>query len=232
MEGKKSSKKIIFASVFLCIAAIVGAYFAGAYIYSEGYKAGYVQSLSDVKDLLDKHGIAFTWQDQGNGTYYIQVTVNGTMFAKGHAEIHLWITVYRHGVLLSRQFGAGVLTNIGKDWLEQQISGTGNQTETALWCSASNDATDPPLAVWTQLPSEITNNGLERQLGTYSSTGVGSWTVTCTKTVTGTQSVQLWGLQWSQYPKDGKLLAADSGPSQKNCVATDTEQEAWTVTVS
>jgi len=136
-----------------------------------------------------------------------------------------------YSFLLSDETGAGVLTNIGKDWIETSLSST--NTSKAIHMSESNDATDPPLASWTILPSEITSNGLDRQAGTYTSTGTGTWNVTKTKTVTGIQSTQLWGLNWEPTDNsDSNLLAADSGPSQKNCVAGDTLVETWMCQVS
>jgi hypothetical protein len=132
---------------------------------------------------------------------------------------------------LSDEYGAGVLTTIGKNWIEQQL-GASDGTQEALYCADSNDA-GAPSAAWTELPDEIAANGLDRQTGAYASTGDGTWTVTVTKSVTGIQSTQLWGLHWIVTDEsDNNLLCADSGPTQKNCVDGDTVQETWTLSVT
>lgn len=138
----------------------------------------------------------------------------------------LTVKHYRNGVLLSESRGAGTLTTIGKNWIEQQLAASDGSQE-ALYCSDSNDAS-APSAAWTILPSEIAANGLDRQTGAYTSTGDGTWNVTVTKSVTGTQSTQLWGLNWVVTDSsDNNLLAADSTPDQKNCVSGDTLAETW-----
>ncbi len=204
--------------------------------YSAGYPAGYKVALTDVRAFLQSHQVGFDWTDLGNGSYQLMISSGGSLAFSGIAEVHLNVQHYRDGVLLSDEYGAGVLTNIGKEWIEAQLTGNANATEKALFCADSNDATDPPLATWTQLPSEITANGLERALGTWTTnaTTYGNWTVSVTKTWTGTQSTQLWGLCWKGYADsaDNVLLCADSGPSQKNGVAGDTEVETWLVTVT
>ena len=219
-------------TVILGIAFFFGATLTVPNAYDMGYKKGlqegYFNALADVEDRMD---LTFEWEELSEGKYKITAFYLGEVVFRGEPEIHLWIEHYRNGKLLSREYGAGVLTNIGADWIEQQISGS-ISTNATLYCADSNDA-GSPLATWTELPSEITANGLDRQTGAYSSTGIGTWNVTVTKNVTGTQSTQLWGLHWN--PTDGtdnNLMCADSGPSQKNCVNGDTLQETWQCTVS
>lgn len=197
--------------------------------HKKGYEKGYLAALSDVSE---KTGITFEWKDRGDGKYEITAYQEGTLYAMGVAEVHIWIEHWRNGILLSKEFGAGTLTTYGKNHIEQQLSGTLNATQRALYCSDSNDAS-APSAAWTILPSEITSNGLDRQTGTYASTGDGTWNVTVTKSVTGTQSTQLWGLNVDPGDNvDGYLLAADSTPAQKNCISGDTMKETWQITVS
>ena len=225
------------AKTVVIILTLFGAFFLGATTtvptaYNKGYEAGYVRALTDIKDILAERDIVFSWQDLGDGKYKLSVYLSGQLQARGNVEIHLNIKHYRAGELLSDEYGAGVLTNIGKDWIEQQLAAS-DGTQEALYLADSNNATDPALATWTILPGEITINGLDRQTGTYTSTGVGIWTVTKTKTATGTQSTQLWGIHWIVTDaSDSNLLAADTGPAQKNMVATDTLAETWTITVT
>jgi len=227
LKGKKKTAVLtVLVATLLVVTLVVGTNMG----YQVGKKEGYLQALSDV---TDKTGITFEWRDLGNGKYEILAYWDGSLYAKGETEIHIWIEHRRNGKLLSLEYGAGTLTTIGKNWIEQQISGTINASEQALYLADSNDAS-APSAAWTQLPTEITSNGLERQTGAYTSTGDGTWNVTKTKSVTGTQSTQLWGLHWRSYAEgaDNNLLAADSGPTQKNCENGDTLKETWQCTVS
>jgi len=214
-----------------------GSFFYGATTtiptaYKKGYEEGYVKALGDVKDILGEKGIDFSWKDLGEGKYVLEVRLSGTLIARGTVEVHLTVEHYRGVTLLSTEYGAGVLTTWGKNWIEQQLSGTLNSTQHALYLSDSNNASEPS-ASWTILPNEITTNGLDRQTGTYTSTGDGTWNVTKAKSVTGTQPTQLWGLNADPSDGlDGYLIAADSGPAQKNCVSGDTLTETWMISVS
>jgi len=103
---------------------------------------------------------------------------------------------------------AGVLTTIGKNWLEDQI-GDSPSTDSAHWISVSTSASGPSAA-WTQIPTEIASGGLTRQAGTYASTGDGTWTITTTFTATTTHtSVQLTGENYA-VSGDNNLLGADT----------------------
>jgi hypothetical protein len=225
-------------SVFV-IALIIGAFFFGATAtvptaYKQGYEEGVVNTLDEVKAKLADADIDFNWQYLGDGKYTLEIksAATGAQLVTLTAEVDLLVQHYRHGQLIAESRGAGTLTTWGKNWIEQELSGTNNATQSALYLGDSNDA-GAPSAAWTELPSEITSNGLERQLGTYVSTGDGTWNVTKTKAVTGTQSTQLWGLYATSYAdQHGTLIAADSTPDQKNTVNGDTLAETWQITVS
>ena len=123
---------------------------------------------------------------------------------------------------------AGVLTNIGKDWIENQL-GNSPSTTAAQFIALSTD-TSTPSASWTAIPNEITTGGLARAQGTYSDNGVGSWKIT--KTFTATSSftgVQLTGLYYAST--GSTLLAADTFTSV-NLNPGDQLTVTWTVTVS
>ena|SRR3990172_8648221 len=232
------NKTTILKTTFI-LTLIVGAFLFGAFstvpsAYEKGYEEGVVNTLADVRQKLADADIDFDWADLGNGKYVLSIKVLGTgQELTLQAEVDVLIQHYRNGQLISESYGAGTLTTYGKNWIEQQLSGTVNATQSALYLGDSNDGTSPDAA-WTALPSEITSNGLERQLGTYTSTGDGTWNVTKTKSVTGTQSTQLWGLYASTIVGSGNttLIAADSTPAQKNTVSGDTLAETWQVTVS
>lgn len=229
---KKSVAKTSIVCFLLFSAFFAGATFTVPTAYKQGYNKGYENALDYVKEALSQKGIVINWENLGNGKYELSVYLGGQLIARAVPEVHLWIEHYRNGKLLTKEFGAGVLTTVGQDWIEKMLSGTLNSSQRALYCSDSNDATDPPLDSWNVLPSEITTNGLDRQTGTYANTGVGTWNVTCTKSVTGTQSTQLWGLNWDSNDDTQALIAGDSGPAQKNCVSGDTLKETWQVSVT
>jgi hypothetical protein len=124
---------------------------------------------------------------------------------------------------------AGVLTNIGADWIEDQL-GDSPSTQPADYISLSTDATSP-VATWTQIISEIASGGLSRAQGTYASTGTGQWTISYQWTASATHTnVQLTGLQYGSSG-DNNLLAADTfTPVTLN--SGDKLTVTWTITVS
>ena len=124
---------------------------------------------------------------------------------------------------------AGVLADIGADWIEDQLGDTPS-TSPADYISLSLSSSSPATG-WTQIPSEIVAGGLSRAQGTYTSTGTGSWTIDYQWTATTTHTdVQLTGLQWAASG-DGNLLAADTfTPVTLN--DQDKLTVTWTITVS
>jgi len=222
------TRKRTLMAIFLIIVVATPSFIIGTNMgYHVGFKTGYVRALTDIKD---KTGIEFEWNDLGKGRYEILAFYAGKLYAAGSAEIHIWVEHWRNGELLSTDHHEGVLTTIGKNWIEDQL-GDSPATDPAKWISCSNDAT-PPDAAWTQLPSEINANGLTRAAGTYVSTGDGTWNISNTFSITGTQSVQLYGLQWVSTPvSDGNLLCADTS-TQKNCSNGDTLKVTWMISVS
>ena len=155
--------------------------------------------------------------DVGTYSVHIQVWVER---ADGTVEL------IKDGVALNND---GVLTNIGKDWIENQLGDTPS-TDPAKWISLSTDSSTPD-ASWTQIPNELTSDGLSRAAGTYSSTGTGQWKIEHQFTATGTVSnVQLTGLHWASSG-DNNLLSADTfTPVTLN--DGDKLTITWTITVS
>jgi hypothetical protein len=124
-------------------------------------------------------------------------TVTGTMVQDGDEYTIDW------------SYHAGVLTVIGKNWIEDQL-GDSPSTDPAKWISLSTSVSAPSSA-WTQIPTEITTGGLERALGAYTSTGDGVWTIYKQFTASATHTnVQLTGSQWAITPLDGNLVWSDT----------------------
>lgn len=167
------------------------------------------------------------------GAVYLYIEGQQTINAKLGSTLEFHVTVYiqrvgdEQPILWSHH--PGVLTTIGKNWIEDQL-GDSPSADPAKWISLSTSSSSPS-ASWTQIPSEITTGGLARAAGTYSSTGDGQWTISYQFTASATHTdVQLTGLQWASSG-DGNLLCADTfTPVTLN--SGDKITITWTVTVS
>jgi hypothetical protein len=112
-------------------------------------------------------------------------------------------------------YHAGVLTNIGKDFIEDML-GDSPQADPAKWLSLSTNSTAPSSS-WTQIPNEIVANGLERASATYASTGVGQFTLTHQFTASATHTnVRLGGVQWANSGNNNLLWADTFTPVTLN----------------
>lgn len=136
----------------------------------------------------------------------------------------------RYTITLSRH--AGVLTNDGKDWLEDQISDSPSTTPAAYIGLTSSAHT--PAATDHKLWGEIDTGGtLDRQLGTYASTGVGTWTVTKSISVDATYTnVQATGLYWSDTDSTNNTMLASDTFATCSPISGDTLNITWTNSAS
>lgn len=148
----------------------------------------------------------------------------------GTSSLHVTVYITRSGK--DQEYWdhhAGVLTTIGKNWIEDQL-GDSPSTDPAKWISLSTSASSPSAA-WTEIPTEITTGGLARAAGTYISTGDGVWMITYEWTATATHTdVQLTGLQYA-VSGDNNLLGADTFTAV-TLNSDDKLNVTWTVTVS
>jgi len=229
---RKTILKIAVVTVLMFVIAFssfaVGVNRAYYVAQEMGFKTGYTQALDDV---TAKTGIEFEWQDLGDGRYAIQAFYDGKLIAKGIAEVHCEVVQMRSGLLVSYSYHAGTLTTIGKNWIEDQL-GDSPATDPAKWIACSN-TTDSASAAWTELPSEITTDGLTRAVGSYASTGDGTWNITKTFSVTGTNSTVCYGLHWAASGDNNLLCAENQGAgNRKNVANGDTLAVTWQVTVS
>jgi hypothetical protein len=143
-------------------------------------------------------------------------------------KVHLTAVHRRNGIIMGFSEHAGTLTDIGADYIEGLL-GNNASTASAQWISLSNNASAPDSG-WTQIPEEIAANNMSRAQGAYTSTGTGQWTIVKTFTASGSQSVQLAGLNWAPSG-DNNLLCADQ-ISAASLIDDDTLELTWTLTVS
>ncbi len=142
---------------------------------------------------------------------------------KYDAELGTWTTLTdKHNLLV----------NNGKEYIKKQIGdGTSVATNSTKYISLSNDTTAPDAA-WTVIPAEITTNGLDRASATYAANGTGAWNYTYTWTATGSQAVQLTGLNYAETDgSDGNLFAALQFAATSLAV-NDQLRVIWSISVS
>lgn len=143
-------------------------------------------------------------------------------------EIHMWM-IHRDpcGKVLMESHHAGVLTNIGKEFIEDQLFGTPNASE-AVYISLSNDASSPSAA-WIVIPNEISGDGADRAAGTDTDTGAGTVNVTKTFSITGSVSCQLAGLSF--LASGNGLFCADTF-SAISATSGDSIQITFMITIT
>jgi len=194
--------------------------------FQVGFKRGYIKAL---KDISEQTGLKLDWEYLGGGKYRIWVYSETKLLTLHEVEFHCNVEHWRNNRLLSRTEHPMTLTNWGKDWIEQQLGGSGGTT-TAQWIGVSNSSLAVDVA-WTILPDEITTDGLARKQGSYTSTGVGQWNITVTFSVTGKNSTKLYGL----YAGSGNTLVAaeqQGTANQKNLESGDSLKVTIQVSVS
>lgn len=235
---------IFLCSMFAFVAGTNMAYNVG---YNTGAKEGYSSALVDTANLLQQKGITLDWKQQADGTYQLTArTPDGQTSQLTLAANFIDVIRNNQGQLKETARGAGTFTNLGKNWTLQQISkltnvlGTEsapNATQYAAYLGESASSTGLSVTSLV-LPSEITDHGLQRVVGTTSTyISAGSWNVTVVKTViTGSISPLVWGLYFTPttdgYANTNTLLAYDTTPGTKALALGDTETETWTITLT
>jgi len=190
------------------------------------YKKGYEASLEDIRQLLEQEGIELTWTELPNGAYRIELRslASGKILWAGTVELHMRVEHWRDGKILSVTEHPMTLTNFGKNWIADKLSGASSDffMNNATWIGMSNSTSAVDKA-WTILPDEITTDGLARAQGTVTDTGTGTWNVTKTFSVTGIASTKLYGLYLNAYNGATLLAAEQQGEAnQKNLASGDT----------
>ena len=215
--------KLKIAKIGLVAIAIVALLVSDVAIYNYASNTGYNSAITGLADALRQAGATVDITDLGDGRYELKVHFPTATGQAGEIsvpfELHMTVEQWRNGELLSSTYHAMSLTTLGKNWLEGIIGNTvGADVAKYIACSNSSDAFS---AAWVAIPSEITTDGLARAAGTYASTGDGTWNVTKTFSVSGTNSTKLYGLY---YASTGNyLLAAEQqgAGAQKNLLNGD-----------
>lgn len=227
MNLNTKKNKLILGSLF-SILLVFSIIIPSSMMYLQGHKDGYLGALQDVQSVA---GIDYTWKDNGDGTYTVNIWRQGVNVESMAVKVDTNVLLTRLGQIIESDRHAGVLTTIGKDFIEQQISGTASTTD-AIYISCDDTDASGLSAASTKLTSETDDNGITRATGTYASTGAGTWTVTKAFSITGTQAVQTYGLQWSATKQsDNNLLCYDTS-AVKNCVDGDTLTITWSLSDS
>ena len=149
---------------------------------------------------------------------------------------HIVLTIHRvDGSIEVYETDNTVMTN-GKTYVRDALTDGATVAE-VQYIALSTDTTATPPATWTNLPSEVTGNGLDRATGTISDDGDTGFKVEKTFTATAQQlNIQMSGLCWGANsgggtPDDGTLFAAAHFTSV-NLEDGDSLTVTWTITIT
>ena len=128
---------------------------------------------------------------------------------------------------------AGVLTNDGADWVEDQLSDSPSAATIAKWIALTRDAHVPAAAderLWAEID---TAGGLDKAEGAYASTGVGVWTVFKQFTAdTDYVDVQATGLHWTTTGSENNTMLCADTFAPVTLASGDKISITWTITLS
>ena len=227
--------KLKIAKIGLVAIAVVALVVSQVAVYNYALNMGYNSAVTSLALALRQAGATVDITDVGDGKYELHVhfpTVEGQAgMLTVPFELHMTVEQWRNGELVSRTTHPMTLTDLGKNWIADKISGVNtNFAKNATYISVSNSS-DAVAATWTDIPAEITTSGLARASGSITDTGVGTWTCIYTFSVTGTESTKLYGYS---YDSTGGLIAAEQQGtgSQKNLIDGDTLKITVSGTIS
>ncbi len=214
----------------ILVAAIVINVFAISGIYNAGYKSGSINGYGlALKDMASLTGVDYQWTIHDDGTYTLKASYGGQSVQVNY-KVDVDVELWRAGSLISHDRHAGVLTVIGRDYIIQQISGSASTT-VAKYISVSADDASGMTSASTIITNEVDANGVTRAMGTYAHTAsTATWTVSKAFSITGTQTDQLYGLNFGATKQcDNNLLCYDTS-SAKITITGDTLTVTWTGT--
>lgn len=216
-------------SLILNVALLVVLVVSEFAVYNYAVNVGFNNAVISFTEALQQAGATVDITDLGNGSYQIHVHFPTASGESGTVsipfELHMTVMHFRNGKLLSKTYHAMTLTDFGKNWIADKLSGASSTNfmanATYIGCSNSSQSVDTS---WTSLPDEITTDGLARAKGSVTDTGTGTWNCTKTFSVTGTNSTKLYGYYLDA--SGNTLIAAEQqGTSnQKNLQNGDTLQ--------
>ena len=138
------------------------------------------------------------------------------------------IEIYKNGKLVD--IAHNTLTDIGKDWIEDQMKNPQSVNKTK-WITLSSNSGDCTSSA-KHLANEITTSGLGKAECTITDVGTGSYSCEETFTATGTVSnVQVAGLHWNSTAQADDMLACGTFTAV-NLEANDQLTVRWNVTIS
>jgi len=142
-------------------------------------------------------------------------------------QYHATVCIYKNGELV--YCGHNLLTDIGKEYIEDQLISPNSQAS-LRYISLSNSSTDC-TASSTILPGELTIGGLTRANCTITDLGNGKWSCEYTFTLTDTvYDIRQAGYNWNSTPNsDNNLFACDTFPAI-SLESGDTLTVRWNVT--
>ena len=217
--------KLKVAKISLVAIVIVALVASNFLVYNYAANLGYNSAVMSLADALRQAGATVDITDLGDGRYELNVHFPTSSGQAGELsvpfELHMTVEQWRNGELVSRTYHPMTLTTLGKDWIADKLSGASGTyfAYNATYISCSNSSSEFSAA-WTNIPSEITTDGLARATGAITDTGTGTWNCTKTFSVTGTNSTKLYGYS---YASSGGLIAAEQQGegSQKNVLNGD-----------
>ena len=227
--------KLKIAKIGLVAIAVVALVVSQVAVYNYALNMGYNSAVTSLALALRQAGATVDITDVGDGKYQIYVhfpTVEGQAgMLTVPFELHMTVEQWRNGELVSRTTHPMTLTDLGKNWIADKISGVNtNFAKNATYISVSNSSLDVDVT-WTSIDAEITDGGLARATNSTTDTGAGTWTCMITFSVTLTRSTKLYGYS---YDSTGALIAAEQQGtgSQKNLIDGDTLKITVTGTIS
>lgn len=143
-------------------------------------------------------------------------------------ELH--IVHRRNGEIISEQISTNLRTNAGADFQAQQMGGTPGTAANRI--ALTEDGTAPSVAD-TTLTGEITNNGLERAVATFSHAGGGatSYTLSHTFTKSGGTSVTIQKAGCFDAATGGNMVFETLFGDPATLVSGDELTVTWTVNI-
>ena len=227
--------KLKIAKIGLVAIAVVALVVSQVAVYNYALNMGYNSAVTSLALALRQAGATVDITDVGDGKYELHVhfpTVEGQAgMLTVPFELHMTVEQWRNGELVSRTTHPMTLTDLGKNWIADKISGVNtNFAKNATYISVSNSSLAVDVA-WTNIDAEITDGGLTRATNSTTDTGDGTWTCMYTFTATATRSTKLYGYS---YDSTGGLIAAEQQGtgSQKNLIDGDTLKITVTGTIS